>query len=41
VDAGPLMNARYLEPIAGFNIYLGYGAGHGTAISPAWIRKAA
>jgi 8-hydroxy-5-deazaflavin:NADPH oxidoreductase len=41
VDAGPLRNARYLEPLAGLNIYLGYGAGHGTAISPAWIRKAA
>ena len=41
VDAGPLKNARYLEPLAGLNIYLGYGAGHGTAISPAWIRKAA
>jgi NADPH-dependent F420 reductase len=41
VDAGPLRNARYLEPLAGLNIYLGYGAGHGTAITPAWIRKAA
>jgi predicted dinucleotide-binding enzyme len=41
VDAGPLRNARYLEPLAGLNIYLGYGAGHGTAIAPAWIRKAA
>jgi 8-hydroxy-5-deazaflavin:NADPH oxidoreductase len=41
VDAGPLRNARYLEPLAGLNIYLGYGAGHGTAISPTWIRKAA
>ena len=41
VDAGPLKNARYLEPLAAFNIYLGYGAGHGTAIAPAWIRKAA
>ena len=41
VDAGPLKNARYLEPLAGLNIYLGYGAGHGTAISPTWIRKAA
>ena len=37
VDAGPLKNARYLEPLAGLNIYLGYGAGHGTSISPAWI----
>jgi predicted dinucleotide-binding enzyme len=41
VDAGPLRNARYLEPLAALNIYLGYGAGHGTAIAPAWIRKAA
>ena len=41
VDAGPLKNARYLEPLAGLNIYLGYGAGHGTGIAPTWIRKAA
>ncbi|HRE14803.1 MAG TPA: NAD(P)-binding domain-containing protein, partial [Usitatibacteraceae bacterium] len=40
IDAGGLKNARYLEPVAGLNIYLGYGAGLGTAISPAWIRKA-
>ena len=39
VDAGGLKNARYLEPVAGLNIYLGYGAGLGTAIAPAWIRK--
>ena len=39
-DAGPLKNARYLEPLAGFNIYLGYGAGLGTAISPAWVSAA-
>lgn len=37
IDAGGLTNARYLEPLAGLNIYLGYGAGHGTAIAPAWI----
>ncbi len=37
VDAGPLKNARYLEPVAGLNIYFGYGAGLGTAIAPAWI----
>lgn len=41
VDAGSLKNARYLEPLAGLNIYLGYGAGHGTSIAPTWIRKAA
>ena len=40
VDAGPLKNARYLEPLAGLNIYLGYGAGRGTAIAPTWISKA-
>lgn len=35
-DAGPLKNARYLEPVAGLNIYFAYGAGRGTAIAPAW-----
>jgi predicted dinucleotide-binding enzyme len=37
VDAGGLRNARYLEPLAGLNIYFGYGAGRGTSIAPAWI----
>lgn len=37
VNAGPLKNARYLEPVAGLNIYLGYGAGKGTSIAPTWI----
>ena len=36
VDAGGLNNARYLEPVAGLNIYFAYGAGRGTAIAPAW-----
>ena len=40
VDAGGLKTARYLEPLAGLNIYLGYGAGLGTGIAPTWIRKA-
>jgi predicted dinucleotide-binding enzyme len=40
IDAGGLKNARYLEPLAGLNIYLGYGAGLGTRIAPTWIRKA-
>jgi predicted dinucleotide-binding enzyme len=40
IDAGGLKNARYLEPLAGLNIYLGYGAGLGTEIAPTWIRKA-
>ena len=40
IDAGGLKNARYLEPLAGLNIYLGYGAGLGTSIAPTWIRQA-
>lgn len=39
VDGGPLLNARYLEPLAGLNIYLGYGAGLSTSIAPAWLSK--
>lgn len=40
VEAGGLKNARYLEPLAGLNIYLGYGAGLGTGIAPTWISRA-
>ncbi len=40
INAGSLKNARYLEPLAGLNIYLGYGAGLGTSIAPTWIHKA-
>lgn len=39
MDAGPLKNARYLEPVAGLNIYFGYGAGLGTAVAPTWIGR--
>ncbi|MCH5516356.1 NAD(P)-binding domain-containing protein [Pseudomonas syringae pv. syringae] len=39
IDAGGLVNARYLEPLVGFNIYLGYGAGLGTSVAPAWLKK--
>ena len=39
IDAGGLKNARYLEPLAGLNIFLGYGAGLGTSIAPTWLRK--
>lgn len=38
IDAGPLTNARYIEPVGELNIHLGYALGWGTAISPAWIR---
>lgn len=33
VDAGPLRNARLLEPMGMLNIYLGYVAGRGTDIA--------
>ncbi|NPD21699.1 NADPH-dependent F420 reductase [Alterinioella nitratireducens] len=36
VDAGPLANARYLEPIGFLNIQFGYAFGHGTGIAPRW-----
>jgi predicted dinucleotide-binding enzyme len=39
VDAGSLKNARYLESVAGLNIYLGYGAGLGVQIAPTWIKR--
>jgi predicted dinucleotide-binding enzyme len=39
MDAGGLKNARYLEPLAGLNIYFGYGAGLGTSVAPAWIQQ--
>lgn len=39
VDSGSLKNARYLESVAGLNIYFAYGAGHGTQIAPTWISR--
>ena len=36
IDAGPLKNARYLEPLGYMNIQLGYMLGHGTGIAPRW-----
>ena len=34
VDAGPLRNARYLEPLGFLNIQFGYVLGRGTEIAP-------
>lgn len=39
VDAGPLQNARYLEPMAELNIQLGYGLGMGTDIALTQLRR--
>ena len=42
VRAGGLSVSRYIEPVAGLNIALGYGRGLGTAIAPTWqVSKAA
>ena len=38
VDAGPLKNARFLEPLAALNIQLGYGLKLGTLIGFALLR---
>lgn len=37
--AGPLKNARYLEPLGGLNIFLGYGLGRGTQIAPHFLDR--
>ena len=38
-DAGPLKNARYLEPICFMNIQFGYVLGQGVGIAPSWIER--
>jgi NADPH-dependent F420 reductase len=37
VDAGPLSNARFIEPLGELNIHLGLFLGQGTTIAPVWI----
>jgi NADPH-dependent F420 reductase len=40
LQVGRLAVARYLEPLGGLNIALGYGRGLGTDIAPTWLRAA-
>jgi len=40
LEVGGLAGARYLEPLGGLNIALGYGRGLGTDIAPTWQRAA-
>lgn len=40
VDSGRLASARELEPLGLLNIYLGYKAGLGTGVAPAWVQVA-
>lgn len=38
IDAGPLKNARFIEPVGMMNIQFGFFLGHGPAVAPAWIK---
>lgn len=38
VDAGPLSNSRFIEPIGEMNIHFGYFLGQGTVVAPAWVQ---
>ncbi|SCB45667.1 hypothetical protein GA0061103_6759 [Rhizobium multihospitium] len=38
VDAGPLTNARFIEPIGEMNIQFGFFLGKGPTVAPAWVQ---
>ncbi len=38
VDAGPLTNARFIEPIGEMNIHFGFFLGKGPSVAPAWVQ---
>lgn len=38
VDAGPLSNSRFIEPIGEMNIHFGYFLGKGPAVAPVWVQ---
>lgn len=38
VDAGPLSNSRFIEPIGEMNIHFGYFLGKGPVVAPAWVQ---
>ncbi|MGZ9724043.1 NADPH-dependent F420 reductase [Rhizobium miluonense] len=38
VDAGPLTNARFLEPIGEMNIHFGFFLGKGPTVAPDWVQ---
>lgn len=38
IDAGPLSNSRFIEPIGEMNVHFGYFLGRGTATAPAWVK---
>ncbi len=38
VDAGPLHNSRFLEPVGAMNIHFGFFLGWGPTAAPSWVR---
>ena len=38
VEAGPLTNSRFIEPIGEMNIHFGYFLGKGPTVAPAWVQ---
>ena len=38
VEAGPLANSRFIEPIGAMNIHFGFFLGKGTVVAPAWVQ---
>jgi len=38
VDAGPLSNSRFIEPIGEMNIHFGYFLGKGPTVAPTWVQ---
>ncbi|WP_281024430.1 MULTISPECIES: NADPH-dependent F420 reductase [unclassified Rhizobium] len=38
VDAGPLSNARFIEPIGEMNIHFGFFLGKGPSVAPVWVQ---
>lgn len=36
MDAGPLSNSRFIEPIGEMNIHFGFFLGHGPTVAPVW-----
>jgi len=38
VNAGPLSNSRFLEPIGEMNIHFGFFLGMGPTVAPTWVR---
>ncbi len=38
VDAGPLSNSRFIEPIGEMNIHFGFFLGWGSVGAPSWVR---